>query len=50
MKSRYLFDSHTLLAFFQKEEGAEVVAKTMRKALKQQLDRLICLINLGEII
>lgn len=24
MKSRYLFDSHALLAFFQKEEGAEV--------------------------
>ena len=50
MKSRYLFDSHALLAFFQKEEGAEVVAKAMQKALKQQLERLICLINLGEII
>ncbi len=50
MTSRYLFDSHALLAFFQEEKGAEVVAKILRKALKKRLDRLICVINLGEII
>ena len=50
MTSSYLFDSHALLSFFQKEKGAEAVAKIMGKALKQQLDRLICIINLGEII
>ncbi|MCG2777324.1 MAG: type II toxin-antitoxin system VapC family toxin [Desulfobacterales bacterium] len=50
MTSRYLFDSHALLAFFQEEEGTEVVAKILRRALKQRLDRLICVINLGEII
>ena len=50
MISRYLFDSHALLAFFQKEEGATVVAKILRRALKQRLDRLICVINLGEIV
>lgn len=50
MTSKYLFDSHALLAFFQKEKGAEIVAKILRKALKQRLDRLICVINLGEII
>ena len=50
MISRYLFDSHALLVFFQKEKGSEVVAGILRKALKQQLDRLICVINLGEII
>jgi ribonuclease VapC len=50
MISRYLFDSHALLAFFQKEEGCQVVAKILRKAMKQQSDRLICVINLGEII
>ena len=50
MISRYLFDSHALLAFFQKEEGATVVAKILRRALKQRLDRLICVINLGEIM
>jgi|LGVC01.1.fsa_nt_gb ribonuclease VapC len=50
MRSRYLFDSHALLAFFQKEDGAAVVAKILRKTLKQQMDRFICVINLGEII
>ena len=50
MTSRYLFDSHALLAFFQKEKGADVVSKILRKALKQGVDRLICVINLGEII
>jgi len=50
MIKRYLFDSHALLAFFQKERGTEVVAKILRRALKQRLDRLICVINLGEII
>ena len=50
MTSRYLFDSHALLAFFQEEKGTEVVAKILRKTLKQRLDRLICVINLGEII
>lgn len=50
MISRYMFDSHALLAFFQKEEGAETVGDILRKALKQRLDRLICVINLGEII
>ncbi len=50
MISKYLFDSHALLAFFQKEKGSEIVARILRKALKQRLDRLICVINLGEII
>ncbi len=50
MTPRYLFDSHSLLAFFQKEKGAEIVAKIMEKAITKQMDRLICLINLGEII
>jgi ribonuclease VapC len=50
MTPRYLFDSHALLAFFQEEKGTEVVAKILRRALKQRLDRLICVINLGEII
>ena len=50
MTHRYLFDSHSLLAFFQKKKGAEIVAKIMEKAMAQQMDRLVCLINLGEII
>ena len=50
MKPRYLFDSHALLAYFQKEEGAEVVAEILTKTISQDLDRLICSINLGEIL
>jgi len=50
MTSSYLFDSHALLAFFQKEKGSEIVEKILRNAKKQRQDRLICVINLGEII
>jgi predicted nucleic acid-binding protein len=50
MTSRYLFDSHALLAFFQKEEGADAVAEIFRKAMKNGDERFICLINLGEIL
>ena len=50
MTSPYLFDSHALLAFFQNEEGAEIVAEILQRAMKEGLDRLICVINLGEII
>ena len=50
MKNRYLFDSHSLLAFFQKEKGAKVVAEILQKSINQSFDRFICVINLGEII
>ena len=50
MRQRYLFDSHALLAYFQKEEGAEVVAEILTRTISQDLDRLICSINLGEIL
>jgi PIN domain nuclease of toxin-antitoxin system len=48
MTPPYLFDSHALLAFFQNEEGAEIVAEILQRAVKEGLDRLICVINLGE--
>ena len=50
MTSKFLFDSHALLAFFQKEEGSHIVAGILQKAIDQEQDRLICVINLGEII
>ena len=50
MTTAHLFDSHALLAFFQKEEGAQLVADILKKLMSQHLDRLICVINLGEII
>ena len=33
MMPPYLFDSHALLAFFQNEKGAEVVARILKKTL-----------------
>jgi len=50
MTSGYLFDSHALLAFFQNEKGAKVVYKVLQDSRKQQLNRMVCVINLGEII
>jgi len=50
MTSPYLFDSHALLTFFQNEEGAEIVAEILQRSMQKGLDRLICVINLGEII
>jgi predicted nucleic acid-binding protein len=50
MMPPYLFDSHALLAFFQNEKGADEVARILKKALKKNIERLICVINLGEIL
>jgi predicted nucleic acid-binding protein len=50
MKSGFLFDSYALLAFFQKEKGAKIVYNILEKSRQQRIDRLICIINLGEII
>jgi len=50
MKSGYLFDSHALLAFFQNEKGAKIVYDILQQSKKQNIDCLICVINLGEII
>ena len=50
MKLRYLFDSHALLAFFQKEEGAQVVAEILGKAISHDIERLVCAINVGEML
>lgn len=50
MTARYLFDSHALLAFFQKEQGVQIVARILRESAEKRLDSLISVINLGEII
>ncbi|MFZ0450404.1 MAG: type II toxin-antitoxin system VapC family toxin [Desulfatiglandaceae bacterium] len=50
MTAEYLFDSYALLAFFQKERGAEIVAKILQESVEQRLNQLISVINLGEII
>lgn len=50
MTPAYVFDSHALLALFQREDGAKVVAAILRKAIQGDMLRLICVINIGEII
>jgi ribonuclease VapC len=46
----YLFDSHAMLVFFQREPGADIVEGILRQSFQKPSDRLICMINLGEII
>ncbi len=46
----YLFDSHAILAFFQDEQGSHEVAGILNHSLKQGIERLLCVVNLGEII
>lgn len=50
MTERYLFDSHALLAFFQNEAGAKTVAKILDRGIGEGSVRLMCAINLGEIL
>lgn len=52
MKSedRYIFDSHALLKFFQKEEGYEKVVELLEAIKKNNLIKYLNAINLGEII
>jgi predicted nucleic acid-binding protein len=50
MSPAHLFDSHALLAFFQREAGAEVVARILHESLQRRTDRFLCVMNLGEII
>ena len=49
-KGPFLFDSHALLKFFQKEPGHEQVARLLDHARRTKLQKLLCAINLGEII
>lgn len=49
-KGPLLFDSHALLKFFQKEPGHEQVARLLEHAQRARARKLVCAINLGEII
>lgn len=49
-KGPLLFDSHTLLKLFQKEAGHEQVAQLLEQARRMRTKKLLCAINLGEII
>lgn len=45
----FIFDSHALLKYFQKENGHEKVIRVLESALKTNAVKYINIINLGEI-
>lgn len=49
-KRPYIFDSHALLKFFQKEKGYEKVTQVLEEIKKNGAAKYINAINLGEII
>lgn len=49
-KEYYIFDSHSLLKYFQKEEGFENVVKLLTHIEKNKIVKYLTAINLGEII
>ncbi len=49
-EKRYIFDSHALFKFFQKEKGYEKVLNLLETIKKHSLVKYINAINLGEII
>jgi predicted nucleic acid-binding protein len=49
-KGPFIFDSHALLKFFQKERGYEKVAHLLQEIRKTSAVKYINAINLGEII
>jgi len=49
-KRPFIFDSHALLKFFQKEKGYEKVAHLLQEIRKTGATKYINAINLGEII
>ncbi len=49
-KGNYIFDSHSLLKYFQKEEGFEKVIKLLDYIKKNKLAMYLNAINLGELI
>ena len=49
-KGPFIFDSYTLLKFFQKEKGYEKVIRLLEKIRKTGVAKYINAINLGEII
>ena len=49
-KESYIFDSHSLLKYFQKEDGFEKVIKHLTYIKENKIVKYLNVINLGEII
>lgn len=46
---RYVLDSNALLAYCEAEEGANTVAAILKKALDDEAEIYLCMVNWGEI-
>lgn len=46
---RYVLDSYALIAYAKSEKGAEEVAELLSKALHNEAELFLCVINWGEI-
>jgi ribonuclease VapC len=49
-KGPFIFDSHALLKFFQKEKGYEKIVRLLEEIRKTGATKFLNVINLGEII
>jgi ribonuclease VapC len=49
-KGPYIFDSHALLKFFQKEKGYEKVIRLLEEIRKTGAQKYISAVNIGEVI
>lgn len=45
---RYVLDSYALIAYFEAEEGAEIVAGIFKDALADKAEVFLCVVNWGE--
>lgn len=50
LRKKYIFDSHALLKFFQREKGYQKVMELLESIKKNNLVKYLNAINLGEII
>ncbi|MCX5895620.1 MAG: hypothetical protein NTZ51_07310 [Proteobacteria bacterium] len=46
---RYVLDSFAMIAFFEDEPGADIVAKILRDIASKRAEGLMSIINWGEI-
>lgn len=49
LKKRLLFDTHAFLAFFNKEEGSEVIKKLMDEIQKESVEGYVTTVTLTEL-
>ncbi len=49
MRPTFIFDSHALLAYLEDEEGADLVAATIKDAIDEKIEIALSIVNWGEV-